>query len=112
MADVLVGLADAIAALREELLVAIDASKDAAMQFRLAPVELTLQVAVTKGAEGKIGWNVLVIGGSRNSATTQTLTLTLEPVWRSDDGSYARDFTVADQVAQVPGFGPRAPQRR
>ena len=107
MADTTVGLADAIAALRKELLTAMDEGKDAPMRFRLTPVELSLQVAVTKEAEGKIGWHVLGLGGSYSSATTQTLVLRLEPVWRQEDGSYSSDFTIADQGAESPHFGPR-----
>ena len=99
MADATVGLADAIAALRKELLIAMDEGNDAPMRFRLTPVELSLQVAVTKEADGKIGWHVLGLGGSYVSATTQTLVLRLEPVWRKEDGSYTSDFTIADQGA-------------
>ena len=109
MADATVGLAAAIAALREELLAAMDEGEDAAMRFRLAPVQLSLQVAVKKGAQGKIGWHVIGLGGSYDSATTQTLVLRLEPVWRQDNGSYTSDFTIADQSARDPHVGPRQP---
>jgi hypothetical protein len=108
MADAVVGLAEAIAALRKELLAAVDEGKDAAMRFRLAPVELSMQVAVEKEAGGKIGWHVLGLGASYSSATTQTLALRLEPVWRKVDGSYTSDFTIADQNAEPPRIGPRA----
>lgn len=77
------------------------------MRFRLAPVELSLQVAVQKGAEGKIRWHVIGLGGSFDSATTQTLVLRLEPVWKQDDSSYTSDFTIADQSAQAVHIGPR-----
>lgn len=112
MADTTVGLADAIAALRKELLAAMGEGKDAAMRFRLAPVELSLQVAVTKEAGGKIGWHVLGLGGSYTSATTQTLALRLEPVWRKGDGTYTSDFTIADQGVESSHFGPRTPETR
>ena len=112
MADATVGLADAIAALRKELLAAMGEGKDAAMRFRLAPVQLSLQVAVAKEAGGKISWHVLGLGGSYTSATTQTLALRLEPVWRQDDGSYTSDFTIADQGTQTPRFGPRTSDTR
>lgn len=110
MADATVGLADAIAALRQELLAAMGEGKDAAMRFRLAPVELSMQVAVTKDAGGKIGWHVLGLGASYSSATTQTLKLQLEPLWRNADGSYAGDFTIADLSAESPRIGPRTPK--
>jgi hypothetical protein len=107
MTDAAVGLADAIAALREQLLAAVDEGKDAEMRFRLAPVELSLQVAVTKGADGRIGWKVLGLGGSYASSVTQTLVLRLEPLWRQGDGSFTPDFVIADQSAQAPHLGPR-----
>jgi hypothetical protein len=112
MADVVVGLADAIAALRRELLVAMDEGKDASMRFRLTPVELSLQVAVEKEAGGKIAWHVLGLGGSWSSAVTQTLKLKLEPVWKQDDGSYTTEFTIADRSAESPRIGPRTPEAR
>lgn len=108
MADVVIGLTEAIGALRRELLAAMSEGEEAAMRFRLAPVELSMQVAVTKEANGKIGWHVLGLGSSYSSGTTQTLKLRLEPVWRQDDGSYT-DFTIADQAAEAPSFGPRQP---
>ena len=112
MADAMVGLAAAIAALREELLAAMDEGEDAAMRFRLAPVELSLQVAVKKGASGKIGWHVVGLGGSYDSATTQTLVLRLEPVWKQDNGSYTGDFTISDQSVEAARVGPRRPEGR
>jgi Trypsin-co-occurring domain 2 len=108
MADLVVGLTEAIGALRQELLAAMGEGKDAAMRFRLAPVELSMQVAVTKEANGKVGWHVLGLGASYSSGTTQTLKLLLEPVWRQDDGSYTSDFTIADQGSEEPAFGPRS----
>jgi NTP-dependent ternary system trypsin peptidase co-occuring protein len=107
MTNVVIGLAAAIAALREELLLAIEAGDGADMRFRLAPIELSLQVAVTREGEGKIGWKVLGLGGSYESATTQVLKLQLEPVWLKGDGSYTNDFVIGDQYQQPASFGPR-----
>ena len=106
MANPAIGLAEAITALREELLTAIDTGKGAPMRFRLAPVELSLQVAVTKEGSGKIGWHVLGLGASYESATTQTLKLRLEPLWRNANGTFDGDFMVADQQDHLPEFGP------
>jgi hypothetical protein len=108
MTDVAIGLADAIAALRKELLAAMNEGNDAEMRFRMAPVDLSLQVGVTKEAGGKVGWHVLGVGGSYASVTTQTLALRLEPVWRQHDGSYTADFEIADQSTVPARFGPRA----
>ena len=48
MADAMVGLTEAIGALRQELLAAMGEGKSAAMRFRLALVKLSMQVAVTR----------------------------------------------------------------
>ena len=102
-----VGLADAIEALRAALTDAINQGKSQDMLFRVKPIELTLQAVVTKDANGKVGWGALGVGGSYQSASTQTLTLQLQPVWRMKDGSLVEDFTVADQSAVPQQFGPR-----
>lgn len=90
-----IGLAQAIESLRAELMNAVEAGKGQPMQFFLEPIELTAQVAVTKEADGKIGWNLLGIGGSYGSASTQTLKLKLTPVWKKPDGTLEKDFTIA-----------------
>ncbi len=108
MADATVGLAVAIAALRGELLTAMDEGADAAMRFKLAPVELSLQVAVTIEGGGKIGWHVLGLGASYTSATTQTLVLRLEPLWKQGDGSYTNDGTIARASHKEPHVGPQS----
>lgn len=107
MANAAIGLAAAIAALRDELLAASDEGDGKQMKFHLASVDVSLQVAVTKEAQGKIGWKILGLDGSYQAATTQTLNLKLEPVWRQGDGSYTNNFTIADQSDQVAEFGPR-----
>ncbi|MER7582310.1 trypco2 family protein [Kitasatospora sp. NPDC097691] len=106
MAETAVGLADAVAALREELLYAMQEGNSTRMRFRLAPIELSMRVTISKEASGKIGWYVLGLGGKYNSATTQTLTLRLEPVWQTSSGSYTSDFAIADQVPEPPRVGP------
>ena len=103
---VIVGLAQAIESLRAELMTAVDDGKDQPMQFSLEPIELTAQVGVTKGADGKIGWHLLGLGGSYESATTQSLTLRLTPVWRKPDGTLERDFTIASAGPAGDVIGP------
>jgi hypothetical protein len=95
---VTVGLADAIEALRGELSEAIRRGSQQGMQFQLDPIELTIQVAVTKEANGKIGWTVLGLGGSYEAASTQTLKLRLTAVWKSADGTLVKDFTIAGDL--------------
>lgn len=105
--DAVVGLADAIEALREELMDAAGRGKDQMMRFSLEPVELTVQVAVTKDANGKIGWKILELGGGLEKVTTQTLTLKLAPLWKGPDGGLTTDFTIASPSFGKDEFGPR-----
>ena len=99
----IVGLADAIEALRAELTDAMGRGEGQRVQFRTEPIELTVQAVVTKDANGKIGWGTLGVGGKYESASTQTLTLKLRPMWRAPDGTLEEDPVIADRT--------RAPQR-
>jgi hypothetical protein len=107
-AKVIIGLAEAVESLRAELMRTVEAGKDQPMQFSVEPVELTAQVAVTKEADGKIGWNLLGIGGSWESASTQTLKLRLAPVWKKPDGTLERDFTIASASPAGDVIGPHS----
>jgi Trypsin-co-occurring domain 2 len=106
--DGAVGLADAIEALRAELIRAWWGSKDAPLRFKPAPVELTVQVAVTSSGKGSVGirWWLLELGGavSRESAVTQTLKLKLDPVGFDEHGRpvdvMISDADKADQSAR------------
>ena len=77
-------LAQAIADLRKELLVALEEGRGKALQFKLQPVELELKLAITGSADAKAGVKFWVMelgaGGKYENATTHTLKLTLEPV--------------------------------
>ena len=105
-----VGLAAAIEALRAELTDAVSKGWDQHVQFRMDPIELTVRAAVTKEADGKVGWSVLGLGGSYESATTQTLTLRLTPVWKTADNVLTTDFTIASAGPAGDTFGPRWPR--
>ena len=94
MADI--GLGEAIKALRGELTEAKQEGDGAWMRFQPGPVELELQVAVTKDVHGQVGWKVLEVGASGESAKTQTVRLTLTPQWWDPDANlYTTDFLVA-----------------
>jgi NTP-dependent ternary system trypsin peptidase co-occuring protein len=87
--QVVVGLAEAIAALRGELTEALKAGKDEPLQFRLGPIELEFQLEVSKRAGGEVGikfW-VVSLGGKAEAsrAGTHHIKLSLQPV--SPEGS-------------------------
>lgn len=105
-AKAIVGLAEAVESLRAELMKAVEAGTGKPMQFSVEPIELTAQVAVTKDAGGKIGWQLLGVGGSWESANTQTLKLKLAPVWKKPDGTLEKDFTIASAGPAGDKFGP------
>jgi hypothetical protein len=88
-------LADAIDGLRAELKVAAEKGAEERMQFEIQPVEVTLQTVLTREGTGKVGWKILEFGGSIESATTQTLKVTLRPVWKMANGTIVRDFAIA-----------------
>lgn len=91
-----VDLADAIESLRAELTSAIERGRATRMRFVLAPIELTLQVAVVKEADGTVGWKVLELGGRFESSITQTIGLTLTPRWIGDDGTWTAEPMISD----------------
>jgi hypothetical protein len=83
-------LSDAIEALRDDLAKAWWDGKNQRVRFKVEPVELTVQVGVTKTGEGSAGikWHILTLGGQRKheTATTQVLKLRLQPVVYGADG--------------------------
>lgn len=85
-----VGLTEAIEALRAALVAAWWDGQRQQVRFKVEPVELTLQVGVTRTGKGAAGirWHVLALGGERSkeSVTTQTLKLRLAPVLFDDQG--------------------------
>jgi hypothetical protein len=106
MDEAVIGLASAVEALRRELAEALEAGRDQDIQFGLEPIELTVQVAVSKDANGKIGWTILGVGGSYGSARTQTLMLRLTPMLRTG-GGLTRDFAIAGASAPGDRYGPQ-----
>lgn len=105
MVDAGVGMARAIWALRAELVEAINAGAGDWMRFSLDPIELTLQAVVTKDVDGKIGWKLLEVGGGYTSEVTQTVKLTLTPVFYGPDGSSTTNFTIAGGQPENVKFG-------
>ncbi len=85
-----VELSDAIAALRRDLTEAWWDGRNERVRFMVEPVELTVQVGVTRTGKGQAGvkWHILALGGerSREATSSQTLRLRLAPVLYGDDG--------------------------
>ena len=85
-----VPVAAAIEALRSELERALTAAQGRELRFEATSIELSLQAAVTVsgGAHAGVKWWLIDAGveGSRESATTQTITLTLAPKVVTADG--------------------------
>ena len=83
MAEPWIGLSDAIAALRAELVTAMTAGQDEKLHFELGPVELEFTVDVRKegGADAGIRWGVVSFGarGTLGSSDGHRVKLVLQP---------------------------------
>jgi hypothetical protein len=101
-----VPLAKVIQDLRSELLAAVAEGAGQDLRFKLAPIELELEVGLTWSGELSAGVKFWVVDlgtkGSIERATTQKLKLVLEPVDREGQGG----FFVRDSPAG-PRNGPR-----
>jgi hypothetical protein len=82
--EVEVPLADAIRALRRELVESIEAAEDSDLRFTLGPIELELAVQLSSDGHGEAGVHFWVVslgaGASRQRAVTHTVKLSLTPV--------------------------------
>jgi hypothetical protein len=100
-------LTEAIQSLRAELTAVADAAGEGeTFMFALGPIELTLEASVTKSADGRIGWSVIGVGGSRGASSLQTIKLQLIPSWRMQDGTYSTEFNISGVLDHEPSFGP------
>jgi hypothetical protein len=99
-------LAEAIQSLRRELLSAVAEGEGEEIRFALGPIELELDLTLTKeaGANAGIALWMVTIGGKadRTSATTQRMTLTLTPVRVLPDGEVRKDVVVGSELAHKP----------
>ena len=89
-----IGLSQAIETLRQELSEAQASSREGEVRFGLETVDLELSVAVTKDANGKVGWKILEAGGSVGTERTQTIRLSLKPL----SGAAASKETTAGGI--------------
>jgi NTP-dependent ternary system trypsin peptidase co-occuring protein len=85
-----IDLADAIKALRDALVRAMWDGQRSRVRFRVDPVELTVNVAVTRRGGGTAGvkWHILTFAGerSRQLESAQMLKLRLKPVLFDESG--------------------------
>lgn len=90
-----VDLAEAIEALRDSLERAWMSSRGRRVRFKPEPVELTVQVGVTRTGKGSAGirWHVLALSGERTNehASLQVLKLQLTPVLHDEQGDRLAD---------------------
>jgi hypothetical protein len=105
MADeVEIPLANAIRALRREIVEAVRAGSGEEIRFALGPVELELQVEAAREVGGEAGvkfWLVSIGGkGSRSSGTSHTVRLTLTPVRTSAAAGEDKDVLVASELEE------------
>lgn len=96
-----VSLSEAIGALRDELMLAVWAGQfpyelngqQHMLRFKAAPIEVTLQVAVTCKGTAKAGvkWWLIDAGGelAREKVATQTVKLSLAPALFDERGNQA-----------------------
>jgi hypothetical protein len=105
VSDIGVPLAGAIEALRGELVAALEASEGEDVRFALGPIELEFQVELSRESAGEAGvkfWVVALGGkGSRSSATTHTVRLSLSPVLAAEI-STSRPLVVGSEQARQP----------
>lgn len=94
----MVELAELIADLRDELSLAVDAANPDGLRFELGPVGLEVSVMVTKEAKpgAKVKFWVVEVGAdaSVSKATTQTITLTLQPKMPGGGQAYVTGQTA------------------
>lgn len=102
-----IGLSQAIETLRMELSEAQASGRDGEVRFALETVDLELSVAVTKDANGKVGWKILEAGGSVGTERTQTIRLSLKPL----SGAASKEATASGIVisGDTSPSGDRAP---
>jgi hypothetical protein len=88
--DTRIPLADAIRALREELVSAVAEGEGQQVRFDLHSIELELQVQMSREVGGSAGINLWAVSlggeGARSSSATHTVRLSLEPKLETDAG--------------------------
>lgn len=96
-------LADAVAALRDELLAASAKGVGAGLNFEVGPIELSFEVELRRDAKAKAGFKAWVVTGDAEAGAGHTrkhrVTLTLTP--KSPGGGGV--LVGSDRQQRVPG---------
>jgi hypothetical protein len=106
MADALVGLSEALEALRAELEDSWRKGRGSLVRFGVSEVTLTVQAVTGREKDGslKLRWWLIEAGGGGKSTaeTTQTLTLSLAPTL-NEPGKESAPLIVAGEQPGGPG---------
>ncbi|MGH8905273.1 MAG: trypco2 family protein [Egibacteraceae bacterium] len=99
--SVVVGLAEAIAQIRDDLAIAMASGKNHDVRFRLGQVELELELEISRegGGDGGVRLGVVTIGahGGMSTARVHRVRLILEPI-----NALGERATVRDRLAERP----------
>ena len=97
-------LANAIRAIRAEVVDAVRASDGEELRFALGVVELELQVEAVSEAGGEAGVKFWVVSagakGNRKSGSTHTLRVSLTPIRVGAHGDVTTDVLVASELEE------------
>jgi len=100
----MVGLAEAIRSLRAELTQAMQEGEGQGLRFKVDPVELEFELAVTstKGGGGGIKFWLVTAEAKldKATATTHRIKLSLAPLMKTPEGD--TDVVVAEEVGGRP----------
>ncbi|MGW6794081.1 trypco2 family protein [Streptomyces chartreusis] len=101
-----VGLAEAVAALRDELMAALDEGNGSRIRFRAASVqvEFEIQVQRTAAASGGVKFWVVAggVSGTDSRSVTHRVVLDLEPVDMPVTGGGSRELLIGGAPAARP----------
>lgn len=101
MAEQMVGLADAVQALRAELTTAMAEGPAESLRFELGPVEMEFLLEVHPERGSKAGLRLGVVSGSVSPGSTHRVTLSLTP--KGDPGGPRRADTPPRDIGEFGG---------
>jgi Trypsin-co-occurring domain 2 len=97
-----VGLAEAVRAIRDELILAQVQAPHQGVRFELGPIEMEFAVTLSRGADGKAGVQIgvvtLGVGGSVSSESVHRVKFVLNP----KDAETGDPLEIASQLDSIP----------